>query len=153
MIQAIEPLNELPKTKVALSTPLLASYLSKQYRVTDIAKACNVSKSAVSQAISKRLDQLLPLIDNKDVLSALKAKHIADLAQDKLIKHLPSATKKQLATLNLISGVHIDKYRLLSDKSTSNVSIDAIHSRREDRQQRREELLKELSTVRNEPVS
>lgn len=124
MIQAIEPLKYLNTTvKVPLKVPLIASYLSKGYKPYQIADFCNVSDSAVSQYITKHLDKLLPLIDNTDGYAALNAKYIADLAQERLIKHLPKATKKDLFALNAISGTHIDKYRLLSDKSTQNVSM------------------------------
>lgn len=150
MIQAIEPLHNLTEAKTKLTIPLLASFLSKSYKPADIARACNVSPSAVSQAISKGLDQLYPLIDSTDALTALKAKHIADLAQDRLIKHLPTANKKQLSTLNLISGVHIDKYRLLSDKSTQNVSIASLDSSLDDLNKREQELLTKLNKDDND---
>ena len=87
------------------------------------------------------------MIDTSDSILAIKSKHIAVKAQERILKHLNQSEKKDLFALNAISGTHIDKMRLLSDKSTQNVSIDAIHTRIEDRQKRREELLAELNEV------
>jgi hypothetical protein len=58
----------------------------------------------------------------------MKSKHIADKAQERLLVHLKDTEKKDLFALNTISGTHIDKMRLLSDKSTQNISIDAIRA-------------------------
>ena len=141
MIQTLEPLKCLNTTvKVPLKIPLIASYLSKGYKAYQIAEVCNVSDSAVSQYIAKYYDKLLPLVDNEDVYNAMQAKYIANLAQERLIEHLPNSEKKDLFALNAISGTHIDKYRLLSDKSTQNVSMDVIGTRRGDRLKRLQEL-------------
>ncbi len=40
MIQSLEKLSE---TKVKLSVPLIASFITERYRQSDIAKACNVT--------------------------------------------------------------------------------------------------------------
>ena len=37
-----EAIEKLSETKVKLSVPLIASFIAKQYRQSDIAKACNV---------------------------------------------------------------------------------------------------------------
>ena len=60
----IEQLEKLSETKVKLSVPLIASFITKQYRQVDIAKACNVSDQAISSYIKRHYDQLLPLIDS-----------------------------------------------------------------------------------------
>ena len=125
MIQQIEKLSE---TKVKLSVPLIASFITKQYRQVDIAKACNVSDQAISSYIKRHYDQLLPLIDSSDGLSAMMSKHIATKAKERIdnILTVDTFNKKDLVALNITAGTQIDKYRLLSDKSTENVSIDAI---------------------------
>ena len=46
----------------------------------------------------------------------------------------------------------VDKMRLLSDKSTQNVSIEALHSNIAERQKRRHELLAELGSMDGEEV-
>ena len=118
-------LDDLAKNhKVKLSIPLLATYLKRGVRQGDIAKICNVSHQAVSDYIKRHYDKLAPLTDSTGAYQAAKAQHIADFAQDRLLKHLPETEKKDLFALNAISGTHIDKYRLLSDKSTQNVSMD-----------------------------
>jgi hypothetical protein len=54
----------------------------------------------------------------------MKAKHIASKAQENIITILDDTPeKKDMIALNAISGTHIDKYRLLSDKSTQNISM------------------------------
>ena len=125
MIQQLEKLSE---TKVKLSVPLIASFITKQYRQVDIAKACNVSDQAISSYIKRHYDQLLPLIDSSDGLSAMMSKHIATKAKERIdnILTVDTFNKKDLVALNITAGTQIDKYRLLSDKSTENVSIDAI---------------------------
>ncbi len=44
----------------------------------------------------------------------------------------------------VMTGIATQNYRLCSDKSTQNVSMDVVNSNISDRQKRREELLKEL---------
>ena len=63
------------------------------------------------------------------------------------LKHLDKSEKKDLFAFNAISGTHIDKFRLLSDKSTSNISVDHIQTRRTDRERRRAELQEELKEL------
>ncbi len=139
MIQFLEKLSE---TKVKLSVPLIASFIAKQYRQSDIAKACNVSDQAVSSYIKAHYEELLPLVDTSDGLSAMMSKHIAAKAKEKIdnILTVDTFNKKDLVPLNIVAGTQDDKYRLLSGKSTQNVSIDAIDSRMADRRARIEEL-------------
>ncbi len=88
------------------------------------------------------------MIDTSDGILAIKSKHIAVKAQGQILKHLSKSEKKDLFALNAISGTHIDKFRLLSDKSTQNVSIDAVHTdikELEDRERVLQERLKELT--------
>ena len=126
----IEQLEKLSETKVKLSVPLIASFITKQYRQVDIAKACNVSDQAISSYIKRHYDQLLPLIDSSDGLSAMMSKHIASKAKVEInnILDIDTFNKKDLVALNIVAGTQIDKYRLLSDRSTSNVSVSAVDS-------------------------
>ena len=125
MIEAIEKLSE---TKVKLSVPLIASFITKRYRQSDIARACNVSDQAVSSYIKKHYEELLPLVDTSDGLSAMMSKHIASKAKVEInnILDIDTFNKKDLVALNIVAGTQIDKYRLLSDRSTSNVSVSAV---------------------------
>ena len=124
----IEQLEKLSETKVKLSVPLIASFITKQYRQVDIAKACNVSDQAISSYIKRHYDQLLPLIDSSDGLSAMMSKHIASKAKTEInnILDIDTFNKKDLVALNIVAGTQIDKYRLLSDRSTSNVSVSTV---------------------------
>ena len=126
----IQQLDKLSETKVKLSVPLIASFITKQYRQVDIAKACNVSDQAISSYIKRHYDQLLPLIDSSDGLSAMMSKHIASKAKVEInnILDIDTFNKKDLVALNIVAGTQIDKYRLLSDRSTSNVSVSAVDS-------------------------
>ena len=146
MTQGLENLET--KHKVKLTVPLVASYLARGVKRTKIAELCNVSFQAVYDYCDRHYEELAPLIDTSDSIVAIKSKHIAVKAQGQILKHLNKSEKKDLFALNAISGTHIDKYRLLSDKSTSNFSIDEIHTRREDIRKRKAELqerLKELT--------
>ncbi len=122
MINALENLET--KHKVKLTVPLVASYLARGVKRTKIAEICNISNAAVYDYCERHYEELAPLIDTSDGIMAIKSKHIAEKAQGRLLKHLKHSEKKDLFALNAISGTHIDKYRLLSDKSTANVSID-----------------------------
>ena len=121
-------LQKLSRLKVKLNPPLIASFLLQGQKHSDIAKACNVSQSAVKQYTDKHMEEILPLINDQDTYIALQSKHIANQAQGRLLIHLKETEKKDLFALNAISGTHIDKYRLLSDKSTQNVSMDVNNS-------------------------
>ena len=142
----IESLEKLSETKVKLSVPLIASFITKQYRQVDIAKACNVSDQAVSSYIKKHYAELLPLVDTSDGLSAMMSKHIATKAKERIdnILTVDTFNKKDLVALNITAGTQIDKYRLLSDKSTSNVSIDTIDAEINELTEREKELEAQL---------
>ena len=60
----------------------------------------------------------------------MMSKHIATKAKERIdnILTVDTFNKKALVPLNIVAGTQIDKYRLLSDKSTENVSIGAIDS-------------------------
>jgi len=142
----IESLEKLSETKVKLSVPLIASFITKRYRQSDIARACNVSDQAVSSYIKKHYEELLPLVDTSDGLSAMMSKHIATKAKERIdnILTVDTFNKKDLVPLNIVAGTQIDKYRLLSDKSTSNVSIDTIDAEINELTEREKELEAQL---------
>ncbi len=142
----IESLEKLSETKVKLSVPLIASFITKRYRQSDIARACNVSDQAVSSYIKKHYEELLPLVDTSDGLSAMMSKHIATKAKERIdnILTVDTFNKKDLVALNITAGTQIDKYRLLSDKSTSNVSIDTIDAEINELTEREKELEAQL---------
>jgi hypothetical protein len=114
--------NIEPNHKVKLTIPLIASYLARGVKRTKIAEICNVSFQAVYDYCDRHYEELAPLIDTSDGIMAMKSKHIAEKAQERLLVHLKDSEKKDLFALNAISGTHIDKMRLLSDKSTQNIS-------------------------------
>ena len=122
MIQGLENLET--NHKVKLTVPLVASYLARGVKRTKIAELCNVSFQAVYDYCDRHYEELAPLIDTSDGILAIKSKHIAVKAQERLLKHLSKSEKKDLFALNAISGTHIDKYRLLSNKSSINISMD-----------------------------
>lgn len=146
----IQTLDKLDGCKVKLNVPLVASYLSRGVRQADIARICNVSPQAVNDYIKRHSDQLAPLIDDNNIL-IMKAKHIASKAQENILNVLDMPPdKKDLFALNAASGTHIDKYRLLSEKSTSNISIDQHRENIKELDARNEELLAELKELDGE---
>ncbi|MHC4270097.1 MAG: hypothetical protein ACYSTS_16760 [Planctomycetota bacterium] len=151
----IQPLENIPKTRVKLTVPLIASYLSCNYNVTSIAKATGQGHQWVSEFIKKNYDALLPLIDKQDVYAAMQAKHVAHKAKEKLndiIDTCNDFNKRDLIPLTAVSDRHTQQYRLLSDKSTANVSIDQVHANREELRARKEMLLARLKEIRGERV-
>ncbi|MHC4270348.1 MAG: hypothetical protein ACYSTS_18075 [Planctomycetota bacterium] len=146
MIQPLENLET--KHKVKLTIPLVASYLARGVKRTKIAEICNISNAAVYDYCDRHYEELAPLIDTSDGIMAIKSKYIAEKTQGRLLKHLEHSEKKDLFALNAISGTHIDKYRLLSDKSTANVSIDQITASREELKARKEVLLARLKEIK-----
>ena len=156
MIQAIQLPEDTRKVVVKMTVPLIASFLAKQQRVTDIANTLNQDHSNVSKYIKRHYDKLIPLIDTGDGLSALQSKYIAQRAKDKIdnIFDSPEAfTKKDLIPLTAVSDRHTQQYRLLSDKSTENVSVDAIQGRRTDRSKRLQELRSESLMLKGEEIN
>ncbi len=82
---------------------------------------------------------------------ALKSMHIANKAQENIIDILDQAPeKKDLFALNAVSGTHIDKYRLLSQKSTSNISIDQVNTNLKEIRAREAVLQARLKEIRGE---
>ena len=81
MIQTLETLKNV---KVKLSVPLIASYLDKGYTQANIARICNVSYQAVSDYIKRHYDELAPLVDTTDGILAMRSKHLANKAQEKI---------------------------------------------------------------------
>ncbi len=123
----IQTLGNLPRIKTKLTVPLIASYLSCGYNITSIGKVTGQAHQWVSEFIKKNYDYLLPLIDNQDVYAAMQAKHVAYKAKEKLNDILDTCedfNKRDLIPLTAVSDRHTQQYRLLSDKSTANVSID-----------------------------
>ena len=147
----IQPLENLPKIKTKLTVPLIASYLSCGYNITAIGKATGQAHQWVSEYIKKNYDQLMPLIDKQDVYAAMQAKHVAIKAKEKLndiIDTCKTFDKRDLIPLTAVSDRHTQQYRLLSDKSTANVSIDQIDVSREELRARREVLQAKLKELR-----
>jgi len=122
MTQALENLET--EHKVKLTIPLVASYLARGVKRTKIAEICNISFQAVYDYCDRHYEELAPLIDTTDSIMVMKAKHIAEKAQERILGHLNETEKKDLFALNAISGTHIDKMRLLSDKSTHSISME-----------------------------
>ncbi len=143
----IQTLDKIDGYKVKLCVPLVASYLLRGIRQADIARICNVSPQAVNDYIKRHSDQLAPLVDGENIL-IMKAKHIASKAQENIITILDDTPeKKDMIALNAISGTHIDKYRILSDKSSINININQVTTNRKDVEDRitvLQERLKEL---------
>ncbi len=146
MIQTLDNLN---KIKVKLTVPIIASFILKGLRQADIAKACNVSDQAVSSYIKTHYDEIIPIVDPTDRLLALQSKDIARKALKKIdsIIDVEEFTKRDLFPLNVVAGTQIDKYRLLSDKSTQNVSIDQIDANIKEFDAREKELLAQLKEL------
>ena len=146
MIQGLENLET--KHKVKLTVPLVASYLARGVKRTKIAELCNVSFQAVYDYCDRHYEELAPLIDTTDSIMAMKSKHIAEKAQKRLLVHLDKSEKKDLFALNAISGTHIDKYRLLSDKSTQNVSMAVNDSNLQEQDKANEAIRVRLAELR-----
>ena len=102
MTQTLEHLET--NHKVKLSIPLVASYLARGVKRTQIAKLCNISNAAVYDYCDRHYEELAPLIDTSDGIMAMKSKHIAEKAQGRILKHLDESEKKDLFALNAISG-------------------------------------------------
>ncbi len=144
MIQALDMIDDF---KIKLSVPLLASYLARGIRQADIARICNVSRQAVNDYIKTHYEELAPLVDDGNIL-VMKSKHIASKAQENIMVVLDQAPeKKDLFALNAVSGTHIDKFRILSDKSTANVSYEQLDANIEELKAGEEALLEELKEV------
>ena len=148
MIQPLENLET--KHKVKLTVPLVASYLARGVKRTKIAEICNISNAAVYEYCDRHYEDLAPLIDTTDGIMAIKSKYIANKAQERILKHLKQTEKRDLFALNAVSGTHVDKYRLLQDKSTVNVNIDQVNTNINDLINKHQELQARLKVMRGE---
>lgn len=114
---------DIPK-KIKLSVPLLTTYLTKGYQIPQIANICNVSRQAIHDYINRHTE-LQPLLES-DGYMAHKCKAVAGKALGIMDRVLDEDfSKKDLVSLNIMTGTLIDKYRLLSDQSTQNIAVDA----------------------------
>ncbi len=155
-LEKIQAVAKLPKVKAKLTIPLMASYLSCGYRVTDISRATGHVHQWVSFFIKKNYDALMPLIDDRDVYSAMQAKHVALMAKEKLTDVMSTCKtfdKRDLIPLTAVSDRHMQQYRLLSDKPTANISIDQIRASREENEVKIKELRAELKKVKEGGLS
>ena len=128
MIQGFgNPVEQLNNYKVTLTVPLVSKLLLDGNKPADIARACNVTDQWVSKFIKKHYDEILAVVDPTDRLLALKSKHIASRAIDKInnILAVDSFDKKDLVALNITAGTQIDKHRLLTGQATQIVSMAA----------------------------
>ena len=126
--------------------------MSCNYNVTSIAKVTGQGHQWVSEFIKKNYDQLMPLIDKQDVYAAMQAKHVAIKAKEKLndiIDTCNDFNKRDLIPLTAVSDRHTQQYRLLSDKSTQNINIDAVDASLSDLDKQEQQLLKELDELEN----
>ncbi len=123
MTQALESLET--NHKVKLTIPLVASYLARGVKRTQIARLCNISNAAVYDYCDRHYEELAPLIDTSDGIMAMKSKHIAEKAQERILVHLKDSEKKDLFALNAISGTHVDKSKLLQGQPTQIFSVKA----------------------------
>ncbi len=73
----------------------------------------------------RHYEELAPLIDTTDGIMAMKSKHIAEKAQERILVHLKDSEKKDLFALNAISGTHVDKMKLLQGEPTHVFSVKA----------------------------
>lgn len=107
--------------KVPLSVQFIAKYLKAGRSQAEISRIAGVTPQAVNDYIHKRYELFEPLLDRDDTALADLSKLVAIKAQRNLTALLDDTPeKKDLIALNAISGTHIDKYRLLSGKSTEN---------------------------------
>ena len=114
------PANPAPKTR--LTVPIVSAYLNRGYNQADIARACNVSKQAVSQFIHYNHDRLIVL--GSDDLLAHKYRALAHELLDSINPDIidQASLKDRLVT----AGIATDKDRLLSGQATAitvNVSL------------------------------
>ncbi len=88
MTQALESLET--NHKVKLTVPLVASYLARGVKRTQIARLCNISNAAVYDYCDRHYEELAPLIG----IMAMKSKHIAEKAQERILVHLRTLRKR-----------------------------------------------------------
>lgn len=147
MIEAIELHKDTTKVIVRMTIPIIASLLAKQQRITDIANVLNQDIGNVSNYIKTNYDKLAPLIDNQDVLAAMHSKYIAQRAKDKIddiFNSQEAFSKKDLIPLTAVSDRHTQQYRLLSDKSTQNVTVASMDASLDDLDKREKDILARL---------
>ena len=109
--------------RIPLSVELIAYHLSRGQSQADIARLCGCSRVAVHDYIDRHPDELEILRDQSDALLGLRYKRMAAKALGVCNTLLNNPRERDLHSSGILSGVFFDKYRLASNKSTGNLSV------------------------------
>lgn len=130
MLDEIDQLQAKPVYRLTIDN--VSTLILKSFSQTQIAKILRVSKQAVNQFINNHADTLRPLIDNTDSILAQRFKREAIESLDSIDTILRE--KASYSQRIIGSAIATEKYRLLADKSTGNVSVMITDSERENLQ-------------------
>ncbi len=123
--EELDKLNALPVIpfKIKLTIPVVGMMLEQGFSQAAIGRRFSVTRSAVSQFISKHRDELSVFLDYDKIVAA-KLKHKAN----ELIESLTEARIKKIPPQSISLNICqlVDKFRLLEDKSTANLSFSGL---------------------------
>jgi hypothetical protein len=115
-----------------------------------VLKASGLSYNAVAKKVGRDHKTIKRCCMNPRNAEEIKTiqRELAGYFEDLTVRFITSISDEDIKKLNgyqrvIAAGIAVDKFRLLRNESTENISINAIHSRREDRNKRTEELRRE----------
>ncbi len=118
-------------TKVKLNIPLISTFYNQGLNDSQIAKRCGISQQAVSAYKIKHLEEILPLIIDKNMYNAIDSLYIAQQAKSKLKDILDTCNdfdKKDIIPLTAMADRFTTQERLYSGESTGNIAIKSSRS-------------------------
>ena len=119
--------------KIPLTVPLIVNAFNNGKTQADISRICNVSEQAVSEYRQRHDEEIMVLTDKSDSILALQHKMNTYKASRNLSLCLENATTKKeiIANVAVIDRL-TPAFRLLQDKSTSNLAIQDVSKRRQE---------------------
>lgn len=131
MIQAINSENEvveLCNLQISLSIPLLALYYNQGLNDSQIATRCNCSQQNVTRYKLKHIEDIKPLVYDRNMYASLDSAYLAQQARTRLkdiIGGSEAFTKRDIIPLVAVTDRLSTQSRLYAGESTQNIDHGA----------------------------
>ena len=119
------------KTPIPLKVELVAELIKRNYKQKDIVLYTRQKHQNVSRFFAKHKEELQFLVDVQDNLAGIGFKRIVyhgQKRQNTILTDAKASKKVSFSQIALGTAVAYDKYRLATNKSTQNISIDSMNT-------------------------
>ena len=151
---AVSPIKtevvDLCLAKVNLSVPLMATFYNQGLNDTQIAKRTGRSQQGVSSYKLKHIEEITPLILNRQMYNEMQSAHVAQQYRKRLIDINNAGeafTKKDIISCVAAADRMTQQERLYGDRSTSNIAVEQVHIERDEIAKRRAMLQQQLDAM------